>query len=363
MNRRLVGVTAAVLGTVLIGGVGLQATAASAAPAPTTVELPLFGAPLTIGITTGPGGALTEVTVDSANPTVATKLKPHKVVFKSTSLADPSADPARVVVKSGKGGQSVSARAGSLDDVTGPGSWKGDVFGDGLLTTVPFTIENVAGPNITVGTPVVAAGVTVEVGAVKLSSGDDDDESEMSARVSIKFTNATGDLSRSLTIKVKVSDHEGETSAKLSISLGRTKGVQGAAVGSHVWTGMLCDTTPATINYSVDTFGVITIDSTNPTTATSSIDGDKATVTFATGEQVRFKVRDHDGQMTVSVKERIRCDSPNPTTNVSTSIPADNHDGDNHDGDKHGGGNNGGGRGGHDDDGTTSTSSTTTTLG
>ena len=57
MKRRLVGVTAAVLGTVLIGGVGLQATA-SAAPVPTMVTLPLFGVPLTITITSGPGDAI-----------------------------------------------------------------------------------------------------------------------------------------------------------------------------------------------------------------------------------------------------------------------------------------------------------------
>ena len=74
MKRRLVGVTAAVLGTVLIGGVGLQATA-SAAPVPTTVTLPLFGVPLTLDITSGPGGAIADVAVDSANPTVATTLE------------------------------------------------------------------------------------------------------------------------------------------------------------------------------------------------------------------------------------------------------------------------------------------------
>jgi hypothetical protein len=58
MKRRLVGVTAAVLGTVLIGGVGLQATASAAPPVPTTVVLPLFGAPLRLTITSGPGGAI-----------------------------------------------------------------------------------------------------------------------------------------------------------------------------------------------------------------------------------------------------------------------------------------------------------------
>ena len=51
----------------------------------TTVTLPLFGVPLTIDITTGPGGALADVSVDPADNTVATKLKPRKVVFQSSN--------------------------------------------------------------------------------------------------------------------------------------------------------------------------------------------------------------------------------------------------------------------------------------
>ena len=79
MKRHLIGVAAAVLGTFLVGGISTQ-TAAAADPVPTTVTLPLFGAPLTLGITTDVGGALTEVSVDPADNTVATTLKPHKVV-------------------------------------------------------------------------------------------------------------------------------------------------------------------------------------------------------------------------------------------------------------------------------------------
>jgi hypothetical protein len=356
MKRRLVGVTAAVLGTVLIGGVGLHSTA-SAAPLPvTTVTLPLFGAPLTIDITTGPGGALADVSVDPADNTVATKLKPRKVVFQSSNPADPTADPAKVVIKSGKGGQSVSARAGSLGEVSGPGGWVGDVFGDGTQTTVAFTIgvSATGGPDIT---GVSATGSANEVNPTQYSSGDDDDESEQSARASIKFTNATGDQSRTLSIKVKVEEDDGRTEAKLSISLGRIKGVEGKAVGTHTWTGMLCDTNLASIGYTVAADGSISFGTITPAGATTSIDDGKATVTFETGEQVRIKVRDHDGQMTVSVKERIRCDSDDPVTNVETSIADDNHDGDHHDDGDHKGGDHG--RGGDDDDNTTSTSSTT----
>lgn len=353
MKRRLVGVAAAVLGTVLIGGVGVQ-TATAADPVPTTVTLPLFGAPLTIGITTGPGGALTEVTVDPADNTVATTLKPHKVVFQSSNPADPTADPARVVVKSKNGGQSVSARAGSLADVSGPGSWAGDIFGDGTTTTVNFTIAAAAdgSPDIT---GVTSSDATAVIGTVNHSTGDDDEEgTEMSASVSIKFTNAAGDMSRSLSIRVKVGGEDGSTEARLSVSLGRLKGVAidaAKAAGPHTWTSTLCDGTTATINYTVAADGSVSAVTVDPATAELRTDTSKIEARFATGERVKIRVRLDNGLIRIDVKERFRCDSPNPTTNASTSIPADNNN-DNHEG-HHGGGND-------DDDNNTTTTSTTT---
>lgn len=344
MKRHLLGVTAAVLGTVLISGAGMYSSAVAAGPVPTTVTLPLFGAAVTFDITTDAGGAITDVAVDPADGTVATKLKPHKVVFKSANPADP-ADSARVVIKSGHGGQSVSARAGSLADFsTAAGGWSGDVFGTGEASSVPFTIGDAGDgtPTITVGAPVLAAGVSAVVGAVEVSSHDGhDDESSSSARVSVKFTTATGDQSRSLRISVKVkTDEDGHTSAKLSMSLGRIKGVEGMAVGSHMWTGFLCDNTPASIGYTVLAGGTITVDSTTPAGATSEISDHGAKVSFATGESVRIKVSSHDDQLRVSAQEKARCNSAGPTTNAEISIPPDN--GDHHDGDHHDGGNRGG---------------------
>ncbi len=356
MKRRLVGVAAAVLGTVLIGGVGLESKA-SAAPAPSTVTLPLFGAQLQLDIVNGPGGALTSVTVMPAVGNVATKLEPHKVVFESANPAV-GGDPAKVVIKSRKGTQKISARAGSLADVSGPGSWVGDVFGSGSVSTVPFTIADVAGsPSITLGGILMGADVATAVpGTLKVSSDDDDDETEQSARISIKFTNTAGDQSRTLSIKVKVEEEDGKSEAKLSISLSKIKGVPGTAVGAHTWIGVLCDGSDASIAYTVAADGSVTFGTITPAGATTSTDDGKATVTFATGERVRIKVRGDDSQLKLSVKERIRCDSADPTTNVSTSIADDHHDdGDHNDGDHRGRDHKGGD---HDDDSTTTTTLT-----
>ncbi len=342
MKRHLLGVAAAVLGTVLISGAGLT-TAASAAPVPTTVTLPMFGAPLTLDITTDPGGALTSVTVDPANVAnyTATKLRPHKVVFESANAANP----ARVVVKSGHGGQSVSARAGTLLQVSGPGSWNGDVFGTGAPTTVNFTIADKGDgtPDITgVTTTGAATGV---VGAVDYSSGDGHEgDSGSSARVSVKFTNSTGDQSRSLTIAVRVrTDGNGDSSAKLSISLGRMRGVAldaATAAGAHTWNGTLCDGSAVSISYTVGTDGSVSAVTATPTTAVVDTHEGSINVKFSDTASVRISVRmDDSGMIRTNISQHLRCNSGDPTTNVTTSIPTPDTSGHSHFG--------GSGRGNH----------------
>jgi hypothetical protein len=356
MKRYFLGVAAAVLGTALVSGVALQ-TASAANPAPTTVTLPLFGAPLTLDVTTDVGGAITNVAVTPANGTVATKLKPHKVVFQSANPANPTGEPGKVVVKSGHGEQSVSARAGTLADVSGPGKWAGDVFGNGTVSTVSFTIGHVAdgSPDIT---GVTAGGEKSVVGATTYGSGDGHDESDgssQSARATVTFTNAAGDQTRNLTIAVKV--HTGdESGAKLSISLGRIKGVaQDATVaaGVHTWKGTMCDGSPATITYTVAADGTTSNVTATPPTATVKTDGDKIVVKFSDHESVFISVRvQEDGKIKISSGAKLDCNSGNPITNVPTSIPTPDTSGDHsggHSGDKGGnpgGGNHGGSHGG-----------------
>ncbi|MEY2400903.1 MAG: hypothetical protein QOJ08_1014 [Ilumatobacteraceae bacterium] len=356
MKRHLVGVSAALLGTMLMGGVVAQ-TASAAVPAESTVTLPLFGVPLTIDITTGPGGALTDVAVNPADGSVPTSASPRKVVFERTDATTGATG--KVTIKSKHGGQSVSARGGSLADVTGDGGWSGDLFGDGVISTVTFAVAAAAdgGPDI-VGTS--AGGADNEIGPVQYSTGDDDDdETSASARQTITFTNAAGDQKRTIKISVRVkTDEDGDTSAKLSISLGRLKGVAIAAdlaAGPHTWSGLLCDgTTTATITYTVNADGSVQDVVATPA-ADVRTDDSKIDVRFSDNERVRIKVRENDGQIKISVDEKIRCDSADPTFNgaaVPTTVDEggdDNHDGDHHDGDHKDGGH------GDDDDGTTTT--------
>jgi len=365
MKRRLIGVTTAVLGTMLLSGVGLQTAAAADPPVPTTVTLPLFGAQLVFGITTGPGGALASVTVDPATGVTATQLEPHKVVFQVANT-DPTGDPAGVTVRSHKGAQTVSSRAGSLADVSGPGHWSGDVFGTGTATTADFTVAAAAdgSPDIT-GT--TSSDATAVVSDVKHSSETNDEGgTEMSARVTITFKSAAGDMSRTLSINVKVeTEADGTTSAKVSVSLGRIKGLAvdaATAAGPHTWSGVLCDNSAATITYDVAADGTVSNVVATPASNDVRVNGGKIEVRFSHDERVRIRVREDNGQITINVEERIRCDSPNPTTNAATtSSVADDNGNDNEN--ENEAPESGGHHGDHHDDSTTSTTAAAPVAG
>jgi len=292
------------------------------AAAPTTVTLPL-AVPLTVTVTTGPGGALTNVTVDPADGLVATKVRPGKVEFVN------EAGGVKVTVNSRGGTQSISARAGTLADISGTGGWSGDVFGNGTITTVAFTVGDRGD-----GTPDISgistSDATAVIGATSYRSDDDDDEQESSARANIQFTN--GAQSRTLTISVSVSneDDDDSGSARVRVTLGKLRGLpQDAAVaaGPKVWTGLLCDGTTGTINYTVNADGTVSDVSATPAAQRTEVRRGEAEVRFSGDERVRIRVRLANGQITVNVEERIRCeDAPNPSVNTPTSSTIDDDD-------------------------------------
>ncbi len=291
-------------------------TSTPAPATPTTFTLPLFGAQLTVDITSGPGGVLSSVSVNPADGLTATTLKPNKVVFEN---ADGTA---RVVVKNRNGGQKVEAKAGSLADIAGAGGWSGDIFGDGTITTVGFTVGAAAdgsGPDIT---GITTSDPTAVIGAVQREN-DDDDGDEQEAKVRISFTK--DGQTRTLTIKVKVENDEGDGEAKVSVSLSKLRGAPQPAVeaaGAKTWTGTLCDGTAATISYAVAEDGSISAVSASPEPDRLKNEGNKLEVRFETGERVKIRVRANDGQLTASVDERIRCEGQTPVVNTPTSGPS-----------------------------------------
>lgn len=318
----------------------------------TTTTLPIMGSPLVIHVQTGPGGNISLAEITPAGDFSA-MVSPNRVSFVSAAGA------VQVNVKSKGNSQSISARAGSLADISGPGHWKGDVFGAGTTATVDFTIgeslTTPGAPDITLVTiAVLPSGVTGVVGATTSSTED----GEMRARADVTFT--MGGQSRVLSISAKVEPVEQDdddsaavaapvavpaVQASLRITLSGFRGVPQdlatVSAGPQTWKGFLCDGTAVTVTYTVAADGTLSGGTVAPATPTSEVkvDEGKIEVRWATGERIRIKGEVNGTQITINVKEKIRCrGAADPTSNVSIVPNTDDHHGGDHGGKGNGGG-------------------------
>ncbi len=344
LSTLIAGAALAVLGA---GVSAAHAAPTPATPVPTTTTLPLFGVQLTVDVTTGPGGALSSVTVNPADGLTATKDKPNKVVFVN------DAGTAKVVVSGHDGRQGVQVKAGALADISGDGSWSGDVFGTGAATTVAFTIGATAdgGPDIT---GVSSSDATAVIGTTKYHNDDDHGHGHEHQSASVKVTFSAPGQTRSLLIAAEVhTGEDGTTRARSSVTLGRLRAVAqpvADATGTKTWSGQLCSGDAATITYTVNADGSITDVTATPDGAEISTHGNHVDVDFGDHQRVRIRTHLDGDNLTVGVDARIRCENaPDPTVNtpiVTTTTNPDQGD-DNHDNhDHHGNGNGGGGNGG-----------------
>lgn len=290
----------------------------NAEAATSTVTVPLLGAPVTVDVTTDAGGGLLDVSVaPTGGEADGLAAQPVRVNHVSFVNEDGSV---KLHVAAVWGGERVSARAGSLDEISGPGGWSGDVFGTGVTSEVAFTIGATAegGPDIT--------GVTVNspldhtVGDVEYG----DHHGRQTAKVGIEFTEQG--QTRWLSIRATAADPESEHgSASLKVSLSRAWGAQvddDAAVGPHTWSGMLCDGTEASVNYTVTDDGEITDVVATPE---ASIRGHHrfVWVAFDRGEGVTLFAKATDDGLRVGAFEKIRCDAQFPTVDGEEAEHAD----------------------------------------
>jgi len=333
MTTRAAAVRAVALAAVGVFAFGAQAAAedappvtepapeaAAAAPvvaASSAVTLPLFGAPLVVDINVDPGGNLVDVALNQPGDFSATTAKPNKVVFVN------EVEGVKVKVKAKHGGQRIEARAAELADVSGPSTWSGDVFENGQDTVIDFAVGALAdgSPDLTGVT--VTSPLEFTVGEIQHDSGD----GHARASVAIQFTDSG--QRRTVWISVSLRASENHASAKLSIELSRIKGAEvpdGAAVGAHTWSGMLCDGTNATINYTVAEDGSIADVTASPEGA-EIVSGHRGVkVSFATGESVHIDTRHDDGQLQVGADDRIQCDAAAPSINTPLDEDADTGD-------------------------------------
>ena len=319
MGRRLIA-SMATGALALVVGAGFVPTVAHAIPAvPTTVTLPLFGAQLTVDITTGPGGNLATVAVNPADGLTVVQNRPNKVAFVNEDGT------AKIVVKGHGGSQKVQARAGTLADVSGPGSWSGDVFGTGVATTVDFVVGELPGtPGAPDITGVTSSDATAEIGTVSYKNSDEG----ASASVKVKFV--SGDQARFLSIRVRIeneeADDEGEdeshSNARISVSLSKIQGLPqpaAEAAGTKTWNGTLCDGSAASITYVVGEDGSVSDVVATPSPLKVGTEDHQTRVVFADGQRVTIKVRLKDGTIRVQVEEKFRCGNAPVVTGASTT--------------------------------------------
>lgn len=329
---------------VLAAGIGVGTANAARAPQIDTggasLVLPMMGTPLTLTVTTGPGGTIADAQLEDPAGFVATELDANKVKMVNTDGSF------QLSVKSKNNEQRISAKADTLEKLVGENVWNGGIFGT-VPTTVRFTVTGDGGvPGIDQASIAVTPGdgEAFEIGTVKTETEDD----EMQAKVSILFTK--DGQSRSLSIKVEVhtasaeDDDDSPEGASMRITLSRVRGVAvpaSEAAGEKTWSAMLCDGQTATVTYNVGEDGSVTlvgepVPAGEVRTDDGDDDGGRIEVRWPTGERVRISAELEDGEITVNVKERIRCrDAADPTTNVSTSTTVDDDEGHDDDEEEH----------------------------
>ena len=172
--------------------------------------LPVLGTGLSLTITRDDTGAIASVGLDPADAATVIKEKDHKVVFLLS-------DEDTVVVVTARGGSiRTKVKADATADVTGPGSWSADVFGNGIVTIpYPVSFDGIT-PTITIGEVIVPEDVTAEVGEAKTRTSEEGDKSTY--KVKVKLT--SGDERAKVTFVAKVSvNDQGETRVRLAVDL------------------------------------------------------------------------------------------------------------------------------------------------
>ncbi|HEX6147867.1 MAG TPA: hypothetical protein VF083_13905 [Acidimicrobiia bacterium] len=173
-------------------------------------SLPVLGTGLNVTITRGEDGEIAAVALDPADGSTVVKESDHKMVFL---LGDGDTE---VVVKVRRNTIQTQVKADATADVTGPGSWSADVFGNGAVT-IPYTVSFEGNaPIITLGEIVTPEGVTAEAGEPRAGVSDDGAK----AFYKIKVRLASGEERAKVTLVAKTYvDDDGEVKVRFAVSV------------------------------------------------------------------------------------------------------------------------------------------------
>ena len=240
-----------------------------------TATLPLLGTPLTVAVTLDAGGSISGVALDPSTALSKTKSGDDFVKFTNTDGS------VKVVVKA-KGGQlAIKAKAKTLGDLLGDGTWSADVFGTGTKSTAAYTIgkDSSGNPTVVIGTVTTPSGVVwtpepASVHKVEPGTSKNGDKAK-GLHASAGGTFSWQGFKKSLTISVDV---RGDGTAGLSISLSgrdaqKLNGTLAGLAGARTWSATTCAGTPVKVNYHVASDGTVVYDGATGGTATEKAFG------------------------------------------------------------------------------------------
>ncbi len=314
-RRRLLSLIA---GVVLVGALPTIAAANTTEAVAETggMTLTMPGVPgITVGVTLDEFGNITQVSVDGTD-VIQNSAPVHKVTF------DLGTDGSTTVQVKAKGEKlSTKVKTSNLGSLVGAQTWTGDIFGAGFPATVNYTIAQVGGamPYLEITSVDVVSDVANTInGPFTGTDGDDDDnEQEYESQAMVTFTQDGYTKTLKIEVDTKYDDDDDHgyngVYAKLKIELkGKDRQVLvGADVyGSQTWTGLLCDGTNTTVNYTVAQDGTLTVDDVVVADGASySVDYDdngfKVEFTDAAGNdgaKLKVELDNEDGTLELKVK-------------------------------------------------------------
>jgi hypothetical protein len=321
MRRSITKPFAATLGIALVALLALPAAVFANTSGPIaqtggmTATLPMFGSQLTVAVQLDVVGNVSAVDLDPVGTYTATKVGPHAVSFET---ADGTS---QVKIKAKGDKLSIKAKVATLASLAGSGTWSADVFGTSEPTTVGYTIGIAPDgtPTLAIDSVVAPASIVVEQGTPTTKSSDHG--SSASARISF----ASNGFTKKLSIKVSVKAEGGAASLSITLS-GKDKqklsGTLAELVGSHAWSGHLCDGTAVGIAYDVLADGTAVFGSATGAPATAKAGEHGFSVKFD-GTKTKVKVslsEKEDG--TWSLKVSAKTDKCRKTPAVDPTVNA-----------------------------------------
>ncbi|MGH2465454.1 MAG: hypothetical protein ACRDGI_08335 [Candidatus Limnocylindrales bacterium] len=228
-----------------------------------TATLPLMGTPLTVAVTLDASGKVADVALDPSTALSKTKSGDDFVKFTNTDGSS------KVTVKA-KGGQlAIKAKAKTLSDLVGTGSWSADVFGTGAKSSASYTIgtDGSGNPTVVIATPTTPAGI-VWMPAVTPGHKSGDKAKAGHAVASGTFT--WQGFTKVLSIGVNVSK---SGTASLAITLSgrdaqKLNGTLDSLAGARTWSATTCAGTPVKVSFHVASDGTVVYDGSTGGTAT-----------------------------------------------------------------------------------------------